>query len=110
MNAVNAELLAIKTTVEIIYDDFKSGKANLPAPLLKTLSGILDCCGEAIEESHAATMKHPGSDRDSIWSGASVSTRIHQHLQLLRTILDLALDQMTLYVPFYLFSSLINTL
>jgi hypothetical protein len=97
MNSINAELLAIKTALEIIHDDFTMAEAELPAALARALFGVLDCCAKASEELHGSIVALAA---DSIpantWSETGQFSKPRQHLSMLRSVLDLSLDHVSL--------------
>ncbi|ORY16966.1 hypothetical protein BCR34DRAFT_597351 [Clohesyomyces aquaticus] len=99
MNAINADLVAIKTFIEIIHDDFTARGGSFPSPLLEPVSGILNCCGGVIEEVQKTVMKFSAScvNGEEWETKAEDVSRIQESLETLRGTLDISLDHVSLY-------------
>jgi hypothetical protein len=99
INAINAELLAIKTSLEIAQDDFASTSTLLPAPLLEAIVDVVECCGNTSVEVYKVTIKSTGnrSQRQS-WDAnkKDVLTSLQRKLEVLHVVLDLALDHISM--------------
>jgi hypothetical protein len=99
INAINAELLAIKTSLEIAQDDFASTSTLLPAPLLEALVDVVECCGNTSVEVYKVTIKSTEnrSQRKS-WDAnkKDVLTSLRRKLEVLHVVLDLALDHISM--------------
>ncbi|KAF2795048.1 hypothetical protein K505DRAFT_240763 [Melanomma pulvis-pyrius CBS 109.77] len=100
MNAISSELLAIKTSLEIAHDDFSSTSVSIPPPLLDAISGILGCCGHISGQVHKAIIKLSAYRiQSSAWDKHRVDDfrRTRRHLETLHAVLDLALDQVSIF-------------
>lgn len=100
LNAINNDLLVIKTGLGISQDDFSKSGLNLPAPLVDALMQILDSCDNTSERLHKAFLKlscsdAPQSDWQSLKEGALVNLR--HDLVASKVVLELAIDYVALY-------------
>jgi hypothetical protein len=97
MNTINAELLALKTILEILLDDFSATEDRVPTLLVSAISGILECCNETIAQSHSVIAKFSmTSIRRRSWRADDDVANIKEHLRTVRATLDLALDHVSL--------------
>ncbi|KAF2451396.1 hypothetical protein P171DRAFT_438136 [Karstenula rhodostoma CBS 690.94] len=100
INAVCADLLAIKVALDIARDDFSSPSPNLPTLLLEAASGALDCCSAATEGWHKPIVRLSASqDRTGPWQTlkAASLTGLKNDLEAVRCALDLLLDLVELF-------------
>ncbi|KAF2855729.1 ankyrin [Plenodomus tracheiphilus IPT5] len=100
LNAINNDLLVIKTGLGISQDDFSKSGLKLPAPLIDALMQILDSCDNTSERLHKAFLKlscgvAPQSDWQSLKDGLLVNLR--HDLDASKVVLDLAIDYVALY-------------
>ncbi|KAF2708992.1 ankyrin [Pleomassaria siparia CBS 279.74] len=100
MNAINAELLAIKTSLDIARNDFSSNTASFPPPLLEAVSGILECCELLSGQVQKAIIKLEASrlQRDD-WDASRKrdAEKLRRHLETLHIVFDLALDHVSMF-------------
>ncbi|CAI6274037.1 unnamed protein product [Periconia digitata] len=99
INAVNADLLAIKLSLDIARDDFSAKDTPFPPLLIETASGFLDCCHTSITELHKPLIRlSAGGTRGETWHifEAGGLQCIRQDLEALRSALDLMLDVVAL--------------
>jgi hypothetical protein len=95
INAINAELLAIKTSLEIAQDDFASTSVLLPAPLLEAIMDVVECCGNISVEIYKVTINSTRNRLQRLrWDAnkKNVLTNLRPKLEVLHMVLDLALD------------------
>lgn len=99
INAISAELLAIKHALDIVHDDFANNSALCPPPLLDAVSGVLECCGHANGEVHKTIITLSGSEIQRESGDAKRNdhfTRLRRKLEVLHVVLDLVLDFITM--------------
>jgi len=99
LNAINSELLAVRSSLEIIHDDFVLTDTLFPPPLLEAIAGILECCHVISGQVHKIMIKVASKDvqRDAWDTQTKTSiTRLTRRLEALHNTLDLALDQVTM--------------
>ncbi|KAL5438955.1 hypothetical protein PMIN06_010097 [Paraphaeosphaeria minitans] len=100
INAICADLLAIKVALDIARDDFSSPTPHLPTLLLEAASGFLDCCSAATEGWHKPVVRLSASqDRTGPWQTLKVAhlTGLKNDLEAVRCALDLLLDMIDLF-------------
>ncbi|KAL1597883.1 hypothetical protein SLS60_008370 [Paraconiothyrium brasiliense] len=100
INAICADLLAIKVALDIARDDFSSANPNIPSLLLEAASGFLDCCSSATECWHKPIVRLSASqDRTGPWQvlKAAQLTGLKNDLEAVRCALDLLLDLVELF-------------
>ncbi|KAJ4352394.1 uncharacterized protein N0V89_007742 [Didymosphaeria variabile] len=100
INALCADLLAIKVALDIARDDFSNANPNLPSLLLEAASGFLDCCSSATECCHKPIVRLSASqDRTGPWQvlKAAQLTGLKNDLKAVRCALDLLLDLVELF-------------
>ncbi|KAI8942611.1 hypothetical protein NX059_000664 [Plenodomus lindquistii] len=100
LNAINNDLLVLKTGLGISQDDFSKTGISLPAPLIDALTQILDSCDNTSERLHKAFLKlscgsAPQSDWQSLKDGLLVNLR--HDLDASKVVLELAIDYVALY-------------
>ncbi|KAF1955961.1 ankyrin [Byssothecium circinans] len=99
MNAVNADLLSIKLSLDIARDDFSAARTRFPIPLVEAMAGFLDFCVTSTEALHKPIIRlSAGEKRREAWHIFSEreSQGIRQDLEALRSALDLVLDLVVL--------------
>ncbi|KAF2645302.1 ankyrin [Massarina eburnea CBS 473.64] len=99
INAVNADLLAIKLSLDIARDDFSSPSARFPDLLVSAMAGFLDCCAASTEALHKPIIQHSsGGKRRETWHvfEEEDSQYVRQDIEALRSALDLVLDLVVL--------------
>ncbi|KAF2182346.1 ankyrin [Zopfia rhizophila CBS 207.26] len=97
MSAMNAELLTIKTILEIIQGDTSKETLYLPFPLLHALIGTLDHCGQVFDDIERTMVKLSSSMTQTKWiAGEYGFGKLRLRLESLRSTLDLALDHISL--------------
>ncbi|KAH7398515.1 hypothetical protein BKA66DRAFT_407368 [Pyrenochaeta sp. MPI-SDFR-AT-0127] len=100
LNAINSDLLVIRTGLGIAQDDFSSSGSKLPTALLDAFSQILDSCDDTSERLHKTFLKlscsqSPKDDWQSLKDGNLVNLR--HDLDGSKIVLELALDYITLF-------------
>lgn len=101
LNAINSDLLIIRTGLGIAQDDLSNSKSTFPEALLNAVSQILDSCDVTSERLHKTFVKLscsvlPQDDWRASRDGPLASMR--QDLEGSRMVLDLSLDYLALYV------------
>ena len=99
MNAINSDLLVVRTGLGIAQDDFSAPGKELPASLTDAVSRVLDACDETSERLHKVFLKascssSPGEEWRALKSGALVNLR--HDLDASKVVLELALDYIAL--------------
>lgn len=99
LNAINSDLLVLKTGLGIAQDDFSKSGLRLPAPLLDALTQILDSCDSTRERLHKTFFKlscseSPTSDWQLLKHGLLVNLR--HDLDASKIVLELAIDYVAL--------------
>lgn len=99
LNAINNDLLIIRTGLGVAQDDFSSSGAKLPTSLVDAVSQILDSCDDTSERLHKAFLKlscssAPKSDWQVFKDGLLVNLR--HDLNGATIVLELALDYIAL--------------
>ncbi|KAH8702778.1 hypothetical protein GQ44DRAFT_631303 [Phaeosphaeriaceae sp. PMI808] len=100
INAVNSELLAIKTFLEIAQDDFSASGVIFPASLLEAVSDILGCCSTSSEELHKPVLRLTASGtQNEDWERFRNGDLplLQRDLEVLRSVLDLGLDHISIF-------------
>ncbi|PVI02543.1 hypothetical protein DM02DRAFT_641257 [Periconia macrospinosa] len=95
INAVNADLLAIKLSLDIARDDFSAKGTPFHPLFVETVSGFLECCHTSITELHKPLIRlAAGGTQGEAWHifEAGGMQGIRQDLEALRSTLDLTLD------------------
>jgi hypothetical protein len=99
INGVNADLLAIKLSLDIAREDFSVADTNIPVLLVEATSSLLDCCSSATQSLHKPIIRLLTSDkRKQVWQifkERDLESR-RQDLEALRRALDLVLDLVVL--------------
>ncbi|KAF2121599.1 hypothetical protein BDV96DRAFT_668326 [Lophiotrema nucula] len=112
MNAINAELLAIKTSLEIVHDDFTSYNTSTPSPFLVPISSIIVYCGNTIDDVHKLMLMLSANQLQAeSWRATKhdeVDSARHR-LEVLRLALDLALDHISIFPISPPFPDVVNT-
>jgi hypothetical protein len=101
INAINNDLLIIRTGLGIAQDDFSNSRSIFPAALVNSFSQILDSCDSTSERLHKTFLKLscsvlPRDDWQACKDGPLSSMR--QDLEGSRMVLELSLDYLALYV------------
>ncbi|OAL03677.1 hypothetical protein IQ06DRAFT_110321 [Phaeosphaeriaceae sp. SRC1lsM3a] len=101
LNAINNDLLIIRTGLGIAQDDFSNSQSTFPDALLNATSQILDSCDVTSERLHKIFLKLscsvlPQDDWKACKDGPLASMR--QDLEGSRMVLELSLDYLALYV------------
>ncbi|KAF2682259.1 hypothetical protein K458DRAFT_73830 [Lentithecium fluviatile CBS 122367] len=100
INALNADLLAVKLSLDIARDDFSHADANIPPLLVEATSTLLDCCSTATQSLHKPIIRLTTSDvRKEIWQIFKKRSLdvLRQNIEALRCALDLVLDLIVLF-------------
>ncbi|KAF2029693.1 hypothetical protein EK21DRAFT_89627 [Setomelanomma holmii] len=100
LNAINNDLLIIRTGLGVAQDDFSVLGSKLPTAIIDAVVQILDSCDDTSERLHKAFLKLSCSNLPKeAWQdfrdGALVGMR--QDLEGSRMVLELALDYLALY-------------
>ncbi|CAO2654957.1 Nn.00g116900.m01.CDS01 [Neocucurbitaria sp. VM-36] len=100
LNAINNDLLIIRTGLGIAQDDFSKSGAKLPASLIDAVSQILDSCDDTSERLHKAFLKlscssAPKGDWQLFKDGLLINLR--HDLNGAAIVLELALDYIALF-------------
>jgi hypothetical protein len=83
--------------VSVLQDDFSATEDRVPTLLLGAVSGILECCNEAITNSHDVIVKLSiSSGKRRSWRTDTSITNVKERLKTARSSLDLALDHVSL--------------
>lgn len=99
LDAINHDLLIIRTGLGIAQDDFSNSGPQLPASLVDAFSPILDSCDDTSERLHKSFLKlscsaSPKEDWQRLKDGQLVAMR--HDLEGTRIVLDLAIDYLAL--------------
>lgn len=99
LNAINNDLLIIKTGLGITQDDFSKSGPKLPTPIIDALSQILDSCDDTSERLHKAFLKlscspTPKCDWQLLKDGPLL--RMQHDLDASKIVLELAIDYIAL--------------
>jgi hypothetical protein len=99
LNAINHDLLIIRTGLGVAQDDFSSSGSKLPTAILDAAGQILDSCDDTSDRLHKALLKLscsnlPKEAWQDLRDGALVGMR--QDLEGSRMVLELALDYLAL--------------
>lgn len=100
INVVDSELLAMKTCLEIAQDDFSPSGVIFPTSLLEAVSEILDYCSTSSEELHKAVVRLIASGtQNEDWERFRNGDLpfLQRDLEVLRSVLDLALDHVSIF-------------
>ncbi|KAF1846529.1 uncharacterized protein K460DRAFT_377701 [Cucurbitaria berberidis CBS 394.84] len=101
LNAINSDLLIIRTGLGVAQDDFAStSSAKLPASLIDAVSQILDSCDDTSDRLHKAFLKLscssvPRQDWQLLKDGLLINLR--HDLNGATIVLELALDYISLF-------------
>ncbi len=101
LNAINNDLLVIRTGLAVAQDDFSTLGSKLPTALVEAFAEILDSSDDTSERLHKSFLKlscsiSPKDDWRAFKNGTLVTLR--QDLEASRIVLDLAVDYLSLYV------------
>jgi hypothetical protein len=101
VNAINADLLAIKLSLDIACDDFSAANNIISALSVEAMTGFLDCCVTFTESLHKPIIRLSvlvGEKRKETWQLFSEEALqgIQQNLEALRSALDLVSDLLAL--------------
>jgi len=99
LNAINTDLLIIRTGLGVAQDDFATSGPNLPTALVDAVVQIIDSCDATSERLHKAFLRlscssAPKDDWQALKIGPLMSIR--QDLEGSRIVLELALDYLAL--------------
>jgi hypothetical protein len=99
LNAINHDLLIIRTGLGVAQDDFANSGSKLPIALSEAVVQIIDSCDSTSERLHKAFLRlscsgAPKDDWEALRDGALKSMR--QDLESSRIVLELSLDYMAL--------------
>ncbi|KAF1919998.1 hypothetical protein BDU57DRAFT_536923 [Ampelomyces quisqualis] len=101
LNAINNELMIIRTGLGIAQDDFSNPRSVFPITLVDAFSQILDSCELTRERLHKTFVKLSRSllPQDD-WQACKENslTDMRQDLEGSNMVLDLSLDYLALYV------------
>lgn len=100
LNAINHDLLVIKTGLGISQDDFSRPGLKLPAPLVDALMQILDSCDNTCERLHKAFLRLSCGDAPQIgWQSLKdgILVNLRHDLDACKVVLELAIDYVALY-------------
>ncbi|KAH8724973.1 hypothetical protein GQ44DRAFT_244199 [Phaeosphaeriaceae sp. PMI808] len=100
LNAINGDLLIIRTGLGIAQDDFARPGSTLPTTLVDAFAQILDSCDTTSEHLHKTFLKlscseFPKDDWHTLQNGALISMR--HDLEASRLVLELSLDYLAQY-------------
>ncbi|KAF2828931.1 hypothetical protein CC86DRAFT_444206 [Ophiobolus disseminans] len=100
LNAINHDLLILRTGLGVAQDDFATSGPKLPLALADAVVQIIDSCDATSERLHKAFLRlscstQPKDDWHTLKHGALASMR--QDLEGSRIVLELSLDYLALY-------------
>ncbi|KAF1937729.1 hypothetical protein EJ02DRAFT_385177, partial [Clathrospora elynae] len=100
LNAINHDLLVIKTGLGIAQDDFSTLGSKLPTPLIAAVSQVLDSCDDTSVRLHKAFLQlscssSPEEDWQAFKAGSLISLR--HDLDASKVVLELAIDYIALF-------------
>ncbi|KAH7069221.1 hypothetical protein BKA63DRAFT_103063 [Paraphoma chrysanthemicola] len=100
LNAINHDLVIIRTGLGVAQDDFSLSGSKLPPAIIDAVVQILDSCDDTSERLHKAFLKLscsnlPKEAWQDLRDGALVAMR--QDLEGTRMVLELSLDYLALY-------------
>lgn len=99
LNAINSDLLVIKTGLGIAQDDFSKSGPSLPTSLIDAVSQVLDSCDDTSERLHKAFLKLSCSEQakkdwQTFKDGPMINLRFD--LDASKIVMELALDYIAL--------------
>ena len=97
LDAVNRELLSLKTVLELLADDVSAtSKAPLPDTLQRQISGIVTNCGGVVADIEETLQKYDG--KSVLWtiSGKGDMAKLRSALEAHKSALDIALDMVNM--------------
>ncbi|KAF1832998.1 hypothetical protein BDW02DRAFT_553571 [Decorospora gaudefroyi] len=100
VNAINSDLLVVRTGLGIVQNDVSASGSELPDSLIDALSRVLDSCDDTRERLHKIFLKlscslSPKDDWRALKDGTLANLRYD--LDASKVVLELALDYIALF-------------